>query len=138
MNQVILIGVVERAVEVRYFGPGHVHATFTLMTSEHLPTAQDPKRIIETRHRISAWGDMALRLERDVRVGAKMRVVGRLAYERGWSQMGMEQVWASIGCLELETLQAPSDIASTTSLAPAAPEIDWANFAPQADEDPMA
>lgn len=138
MNQVILIGIVEQAVEIRYFGHSHIHAVFTLCTSEHIPTPQDPDRIIETRHRVSAWGDMALRLEREVRTKAKIRIVGRLSYERDQTPSGAERIWATIICSELETLQVASDIVSSQPLAPAAPEVDWATFSPEADEDPMA
>lgn len=138
MNQVILIGIVEQAAEVHYFGHHHIHAVFTLCTSEHIPTPQDPNRIIETRHRVSAWGDMALRLEREVRAKAKVRVAGRLSYERDQSPSGDQRIWATIVCSELETLQLASDLTSSQPLAPAAPEVDWSAFSPEANEDPMA
>lgn len=138
INQVILIGVVERAVEVRYFGHGHVHALLTLKTRETIPTIQDPTRIIETRHRISGWGEMALQLEREVRLGATIRILGRLSYEREQSISGAEQVWATVVCSDLEVIQDVCDTTADTPLAPAAPEIDWETFAPEEGEDPMA
>lgn len=139
MNKVILEGYVETEPNIRYFGYQHVRADFTLRTEERFPSNEEEgERLVKLRHNITAWGSVAERIDTLVRLGQRLHLEGRLSYSKQTNQQGETRVYSVIDCLSVEVLSAPEDEAKIRPKAPAAPLIDWACFAPGAEEDPMA
>lgn len=139
MNKVILEGYVETEPNIRYFGYQHVRADFTLRTEERFPSNEgEEERLVKLRHNITAWGSVAERIDTLVRLGQRLHIEGRLSYSKQTDQQGETRVYSVIDCLSVEVLSSPEDEAKSRPTAPAAPLIDWASFAPGAEEDPMA
>lgn len=135
-NQIFLRGFVEQEPDVRYFGHQYVNAVFRLRTEEHLPTPQDPERIIRLWHRISAWGALAEQVERDIHQGMEIGLSGRLTYRKETDRTGITATITEIDCQRIEIIAAAPSAYAQPAAPPAEP--DWANYAPTEDEDPMA
>lgn len=136
MNQIYLQGFVESDPEVQYFAYDHARASFRLRTEEPMPTSDDPLRTIKQWHRIAAWGTVATQIEEQVRAGDEIRLRGRISYYRQTNRAGETYQVTEIECQGLETLSRPRPAIDRS--APPAPELDWQDFAPTSDEDPMA
>lgn len=139
MNKVILEGFVETEPNIRYFGYNHIRADFTLRTEESFPKPEEGgERMVKLRHNITAWGSVAESIDTQVRLGQFLHIEGRLSYNKQTDRQGETRVYSVIDCLSLQVLRAAESEQKTRPSAPAAPLIDWANFAPGAEEDPMA
>jgi single-strand DNA-binding protein len=81
-NLVVLVGHVGRDPEVRAFPDGTPVANFTLATESSWKDKQDQWQERTEWHRISAVGNIALRVERAVKKGTQVHVVGELRYQK--------------------------------------------------------
>lgn len=140
VNKVILEGIVESDPNVRYFGYSHVRADFILRTKETFPPQRegDEPKEQELRHVITAWGDIAQLIEESVQEGQTLHVEGRLTYDKNTNRQGEVRIFPVVDCQQITILSKPSRFESATSSPLDSPkELDWSQFAPSEDEDPM-
>lgn len=141
MNKVELEGWVEQNPNIRYFGYTHVRADFNLRTEEMLTEGDEEQGGQEHKlclyHRITAWGDLARFVEEHIRKGQYLRLVGRLNYDKSQWLEGELYNTCLVDCKHIYIVRDVVEEQSNTPLEPIV-EIDWASFAPGADEDPMA
>lgn len=154
MNKVILIGWIEEEPDVRYFNANHVRTYIKVRTEEHPTNPNAEQSLITLRHNVVAWGDVAKLIEERIRPEMLVRVEGRLTYQRETDREGMTKTLAIIDCSSITTLEqstsasrssrdtrcASSEGSTQTnaSAQPAMPSIDWQQFSPTQEEDPMA
>lgn len=136
MNRVMLRGVVVSIPTVRYFGYEHLRLDFKLQTCDSGASNQEQS----LTHHIVAWSEMARRLEDCLQEGYEVYLEGRITYDT-YIDRGQEALRPRllVECLELQIL---SNLSGQDTLNKqghcATVEIDWADFAPDGDEDPMA
>ncbi len=137
MNKVVLEGVVVDEPKIRYFGYGHVRADFKLYTEEDLTGDRDTEdKRITLYHNVQAWGSIAEDIERYLRLGQFIRVEGRITYDSQAKGDAMSTI-LSIECQSF-TIKKESQRVITNHCISEEIEIDWSNFSPSLDEDPMA
>lgn len=141
MNRVILEGIVESDPTIRYFGYDHVRADFILCTRETFsaPRAGEDDRVVELRHMITAWGEVAQIIEERILEGQLIHLEGRLTYDKQTSRQGEVRVFPVVDCQRIEVLRSSDRFAS--AVAPPEvldEELDWSQYAPDGDEDPMS
>lgn len=136
VNQVYLLGKVASDPEVRYFGYEQIHATFRLTTQEHIPTTNDPDRLVSITHRVSVWGQLASFIELNIRREMMVRLRGRLTYGKETDRDGYTRTWPEVECLQIDVVEPLTAPAPTPPLP--TEEHDWSSYAPLDDEDPIA
>lgn len=142
INQIILVGTVEGEPDVRYFGYDSLEVRFRLHTQERIPLKQgEGERTLDLWHQISCRGELAKQVEQEVRSGCQLAVVGAIRYHRDTDRFGVSRTVTEIEAQEAHLLQeatgTPPTTRDETLPAPLEP-MDWSEFAPSADEDPMA
>lgn len=139
MNRVILEGYVEDEPYVRYFGYEHVRADFTLKTEEYFRTHDsESDRLISTKHRIMAWGTVAQQVEEQIKPNQKVRVEGRITYDKEMGRDGLSKTIPVIDCSELAVLEDVLIYRTTPEDLPEVLEIDWSAFGPEDEEDAVS
>lgn len=137
MNKVILEGLVTENPTIRYFGYGYVRADFKLYTEEILPRNTGEPKQIHLYHKIQAWGFVAQEIEENLRAGQSIRIDGRISYDSESKQETTVDV-LSVECLSFCILKNGEIQNRVQDKTVNEVEIDWSNFFPSQEEDPMA
>lgn len=78
INKVILVGYVGKDPVIRYFDKGVAKATFPLATSESYTNQQGETITTTEWHNIVVWRSMAEVVEKTVKKGSQLYVVGKI------------------------------------------------------------
>ncbi len=139
MNKVLLEGLVESEPVIRYFNYKHVRADFVLCTEEYFPATDTlVERHIETRHNIRAWGEVAQIIELYIREGQRVRLEGRLTYDRIEGMEGASRSISVVDCNLISILEERQHTPVEEEKPSISNDLDWSSFSPDEEEDPMA
>jgi single-strand DNA-binding protein len=105
MNKVTLIGNLGKDPEVRHLDNGKVVANFSIATSESYKNKQGEKVTNTEWHNIVAWSPVAEIIERWVKKGSKIALVGKLT-TRSWDKDGQTKYTTEVVLNELEMLSS--------------------------------
>lgn len=132
MNRVILEGIIDSEPEVRYFAHQHLRLDFILYTEEYIQL----EKPLKLYHHIVIWStDLAKDAEMKLHKGQRVHLEGRITYDRYAQGDGSRRVML-VKCESLSILE-DIPVMEEQTLAPVV-EIDWAEFSPNSNEDPMA
>ena len=104
-NKVLLSGYLGKEPMVKQFESGSRMATFTLATNESYLNSVG-KRIENTQwHKLVAWGDMALEVERKLTKGSKIKAEGKLSHRHYEAQDGTRRYITEIVLNDFELMK---------------------------------
>lgn len=150
INQVILTGVVTDEPIVRYLAPDYPEVRLRLMTCEQLSQRLVGKTYEQRYwHRIVLRGEAGKYVETHVHEGDTISVAGRLEYATESDRAGNLSHITEIVCqhVQLREEAIPTQqpkVASPTPSSPNqettadSPKLDYSDYSPSADEDPLA
>ena len=150
INQVILTGVVTDEPIVRYLAPDYPEVRLRLMTSEQLSQRLVGKTYEQRYwHRIVLRGEAGKYVETHVHEGDTISVAGRLEYATESDRAGNLSHITEIVCQHVQ-LREEAIPAQQTKASPStpssphqetmadSPKLDYSDYSPSPDEDPLA
>ncbi len=79
INKVQLMGHLGQEPIIKTFDSGFIMASLTIATDESYTTATGKKVDNTQWHRLVAWGDIATRIQHELKKGAKVSIEGKLS-----------------------------------------------------------
>lgn len=97
VNMAVLLGHVGKDPEIRAMPNGDKVANFSLATSEAWKDKNTQERVERTEwHRITVWGPLADIVERYVRKGSKVHLIGKIQTRKYTDNAGVEKYTTEI------------------------------------------
>ena len=150
INQVILTGVVTGEPIVRYLAPDYPEVRLRLMTCEQLSQRLVGKTYEQRYwHRIVLRGEAGKYVETRVHEGDTISVAGRIEYATESDRAGNLSHITEIVCQHVQ-LREEAIPAQQTKVSPStpstpnqettadSPKLDYSDYSPSTDEDPLA
>lgn len=150
INQVILTGVVTDEPIVRYLAPDYPEVRLRLMTSEQLSQRLVGKTYEQRYwHRIVLRGEAGKYVETHVHEGDTISVAGRIEYATESDRAGNLSHITEIVCqhVQLREEAIPTEQTKVSPSTPSpsnqettadSPKLDYSDYSPSTDEDPLA
>ncbi len=109
MNQVILIGNVGNAPEIKAIGNNNKVANFSVATTERWTEKDGSKKEKTDWHKVVAWGSLATLAEKYITRGKQVAVAGKISYRKWEDESGVTHDVTEIVADSIELLGGKKD-----------------------------
>lgn len=141
INRIILTGEVVEDPIVHYLAPAYPEVRLRLRTQEELPIhGGTQSQLRQLFHSLVARGHVGIQIERSVRLGTLLSVIGRIDYHRETDRHGQTKVVTEIIVeqIQLHRSSVQEDKPHTPEKSDEAPRFDPKRYTPAEEEDPLS
>ncbi len=141
INRIILTGEVVEDPIVHYLAPAYPEVRLRLRTQEELPIhGGTQSQLRQLFHSLVARGHVGIQIERSVRLGTLLSVIGRIDYHRETDRHGQTKVVTEIIVeqIQLHASSTQGDKPSSQKTSLKATLFDPKRYIPAEEEDPLS
>ncbi len=141
INRIILTGEVVEDPVVHYLAPAYPEVRLRLRTQEELPIhGGTQSQLRQLFHSLVARGHVGMQIERSVRLGILLSVIGRIDYHRETDRHGQTKVVTEIIVeqIQLHRSSIQEDKPHTSEKSDETPLFDPKRYIPAEEEDPLS
>lgn len=141
INRIILTGEVVEDPIVHYLAPAYPEVRLRLRTQEELPIhGGTQSQLRKLFHSLVARGHVGIQIERSVRLGTLLSVIGRIDYHRETDRHGQTKVVTEIIVeqIQLHRSSIQEDKPHTSEKSDETPLFDPKRYIPAEEEDPLS
>lgn len=141
INRIILTGEVVEDPVVHYLAPAYPEVRLRLRTQEELPIhGGTQSQLRQLFHSLVARGHVGMQIERSVRLGTLLSVIGRIDYHRETDRHGQTKVVTEIIVeqIQLHRSSIQKDKPHTPEKSDETPLFDPKRYIPAEEEDPLS
>ncbi len=141
INRIILTGEVVEDPIVHYLAPAYPEVRLRLRTQEQLPIhGGTQSQLRQLFHSLVARGHVGIQIERSVRLGTLLSVIGRIDYHRETDRHGQTKAVTEIIVeqIQLHRCSIQEDKPHTPEKSDETPLFDRKRYTPTEEEDPLS
>ena len=141
INRIVLTGEVVEDPIVHYLAPAYPEVRLRLRTQEELPIHRGTQsQLRQLFHSLVARGHVGIQIERSVRLGTLLSVIGRIDYHRETDRQGQTKAVTEIIVeqIQLHASSTQGDKPSSQETSLKATLFDPKRYTPKEEEDPLS
>ena len=141
INRIILTGEVVEDPIVHYLAPAYPEVRLRLRTQQELPIyGGTQSQLRQLFHSLVARGHVGIQIERSVRLGTLLSVIGRIDYHRETDRQGQTKAVTEIIVeqIQLHRSFVQEDKSHTPEKSDETPLFDPKRYTPAEEEDPLS